>query len=128
MADYRHAVVWIGHDQAAVAEVSAENGRVTRMSIADAANAPPSRPLSSTFARRLDQFMGHVASAVGGSEQIVVAGTAATTSNFQHYVSEHHPLIAARIVGIASGEQPASEGQMLDYGRSYFHLANRLAD
>jgi hypothetical protein len=65
------------------------------------------------------EFFGHVCDALDGIAEVLVAGGHMGLADFRHYVDQHRPMLAPRIVGYEVVDHP-SENQLVALARKHF--------
>lgn len=70
-------------------------------------------------------YLREVAEALMPAREILIVGPSLVKHALKSYIDEFVPSLAARIVGVAALDHP-TEGQILNFARKYFRVADRL--
>ncbi len=116
IAAITHAVVWIDHHQAIVAQIDASPPSPHRVK----AHEHPTAQHGSEV-RSVHEFFSDVSDSVNGADVALVTGGKTTLADFRHYVAKHRPHTAARIVSCDVVDHP-TENQLIARGRKFFEL------
>jgi stalled ribosome rescue protein Dom34 len=117
-----HAVVFVDHHSAQVLQFDSE--QVLEQNIHE------HRHLTRQHASSLrgeHEFFGTVCDAMEGVSEVLIAGRHTGIADFSHYVEEHRPLTAARIVGYEVVDHP-TENQLVALARKHFAKVNLMPD
>jgi hypothetical protein len=109
-----HAVVWIDHHQATVAQIDAKQTPPRRIK----AHEHPTAQHGSGV-RSVHEFFSDVCDAVDGVDVALVTGGRTTLADFRHYVKKHRPRTGARIVAYDVVDHP-TDSQLVADGRRFF--------
>ncbi len=116
-----HAVVRVDHQNAQVLQFDAEHVEASAVK----AHTHHTRQHGSTV-RTEHEFYGHVADALAGVQEVLVAGPGTAPVAFKSYCEKHRPQIAPHIVGIEVIDHP-TEAQLVALARQYFLGRDRMA-
>lgn len=72
------------------------------------------------------EFYGQVCEALEGVAEVLVVGAHQSQADFRHYVEKHRPVLAPRIVGYETVDQPTTR-QLVSLARQYFLKFDRMA-
>lgn len=127
MTVHAHAIVWIDHQRAKVIFFNArEDTEITIRS-----DPPPSHihtrvgSPSGTHLHGDPAFFGEVADIVAPTEALLLVGPSSAKDQFDNYLREHRPAIAARLAGTEPLDKE-SNGQLLAFARAYFRRRDRM--
>jgi len=120
-----HAVIWVDHAQAHAIYFTSETHE--NLEIKAHAHATHLHTKSGTHgaghSAEDKRFFDDVATSVSDAKKILIVGPGLEKTLFFKYLSEHHPRIAANVVGVEAADHP-SEGQLLAHARKYFVKAD----
>ena len=111
-----HAVVWIDHHQAIVAQIDANPVSTRRVKAHEHATAQHGSEV-----RSVHEFFADVCDSVDGVDVALVTGGKTTLADFRHYAEKHRPHTAARIVAYDVVDHP-TDNQLIALGRKFFEL------
>lgn len=116
IAAITHAVVWIDHHQATVAQIDMNPASPRRVK----AHEHPTAQHGSQV-RSVHEFFSDVCDSVDGVDVALVTGGRTALADFRHYAEKHRPRTAARIVAYDVVDHP-TENQLIALGRKFFEL------
>lgn len=117
-----HAVAFVDHHAAQVMQF--DSGQVLECKIHEHRHLARQQPSS---LRGEHEFFGAVCDAMEGIAEVLVAGHHTGLAAFRHYVEEHRPRTAARIVGYEVVDHP-SEKQLVALARRHFAKHDVMTD
>lgn len=119
-----HAVVWIDHQEARIFDVDA--GAVDGMTVKAPGRRVPRHPQSPSqqhdHPQDLQRFFHDVATALEGTEQLLVVGPSSAKLELLQYVHKRAHALEHKIVGIETVDHP-TDGQLVAYARRYFDIS-----
>jgi stalled ribosome rescue protein Dom34 len=118
---YRHAAVWIDHNEAKVFHVDDDQFDVSTI---DAPHHHVHRHPKGPSEQRehpadAQHFFHEVAQALRGTEEILVVGPATAKLELIKYIHKHEPALLSKVVGVETVDHP-TDGQLAAYIRRYF--------
>ena len=116
-----HAVVRIDHQNADVLQFDAEHVEAAKVK----AHSHYTAQHHSTV-RTEHEFYGHVADALAGVLEALVAGPGTAPLAFKSYCEKHRPEIARQLVGVEVVDHP-TEAQLVALARRYFLARDRMS-
>lgn len=116
-----YAVVRIDHQSAHVLHFDAEHVESQKIK----AHTHHTKQHGS-LVRTEHEFYGHVADALAGVQEVLVAGPGTAHSDFKRYCDKHRPETARRIVASEAIDHP-TEPQLIALARKYFLRYDRMA-
>lgn len=119
---FYHAVVFVDHHSAQVLQFDSE--QVLEKKVHEHRHLTRQHASS---VRGEHEFFGTVCDAMEGVSEVLIAGRHTGISDFRHYVEEHRPLTAARIVGYEVVDHP-TENQLVALARKHFAKVNLMTD
>jgi len=117
-----HAVVWL--DQS-VAHILHFNTEASESHLLKSHSKHPRLHANSDKRHSADDrlYLDRIASLLADTQEILITGPAQEKQVFSKHLAEHHPEIAAKIVGIETTDHP-SEKQLLAFAKKYFVKAD----
>lgn len=119
---FYHAVVFVDHHSAQVLQFDSE--QVLEKKVHEHRHLTRQHASS---VRGEHEFFGTVCDAMEGVSEVLIAGRHTGISDFRHYVEEHRPLTAVRIVGYEVVDHP-TENQLVALARKHFAKVNLMTD
>ena len=119
---FHHAVVFVDHHSAQVLQF--DSAQVLEQKVHEHRHLTRQHASS---VRGEHEFFGTVCDAMEGVSEVPIAGRHTGISDFRHYVEEHRPLTAARIVGYEVVDHP-TENQLVALARKHFAKVNLMTD
>ena len=126
MTHHFHAVVCIDHSEALVFEIAQDD--VTEHRI-----RPPDRQgnvhhkagsVGSGHAPEDRHYFAAVAEALQPSHEILIVGHGTAKTEFAHFVRDHVPALAPRIMGVEATDHPTN-GEIVALARKFFEQKDR---
>lgn len=121
MAHY-HAIVWIDHREARIFRFGRDGVEpaVVRAHVAGGhahrdGHAGPGHGTGS------HSFLSAVASALTGSQAILIVGPADARAELFSHLQAHAPAVASHVVAVESSDHP-SDAELVAHARTYFKL------
>jgi stalled ribosome rescue protein Dom34 len=120
-----HAVVWLDHSEAHVLHFTPEE--------VDGAHIQSMEPHKHLHAKHTVHEKHHaqsgyydeVVTALRGAKEILVCGPGSAKLELIRYVNRHAHDLEPLVVGVETVDHP-SDGQLLNYARTYFKAADRM--
>ncbi len=109
-----HAIVCLDHHTAQVMQFDADEVQTLKIK----SHGHETKQHGSAV-RTEHEFFGQVCDALAGIDQVLVAGSQTSQSDFRHYVEKHRPQVAAQIASYESVDSP-TDNQLVALGRKYF--------
>ncbi len=124
---YIHAVVWIDHDQAHVIHfgTDAADEKTVHAAKRDGHLHHKRGAIGSGRQPEDRSYYHHVALALRGATEILIAGPANAKQELVKHLKEHDKDVAACVVGVEVLDHP-SDGQLLAFARKYFLGVDRM--
>jgi stalled ribosome rescue protein Dom34 len=116
-----HTIVYIDHQAAQVLHFDAEHVQASKVK----AHTHHTAQHGSTV-RTEHEFYGHVADALGDTQEVLVVGPGTARTAFQAYCQKHRPEAGRRIVGVEAVDHP-TQPQLVALARKYFLAHDRMA-
>lgn len=122
-----HALVWIDHSEAHVMHVTPDDVERSLIHPEHPHHKLHSRvgTLGSGRAVEDQDYYHHVVEALNGAKEILIVGPAQAKLQLIKHLHAHDPALMARVVGVETVDHP-TDGQLLAYGRKYFHFRDRM--
>lgn len=122
-----HALVWIDHSEAHVMHVTPDDVERSLIHPEHPHHKLHSRvgTLGSGRAVEDQDYYHQVAQALNGAKEILIVGPAQAKLQLIKHLHAHDPALMARVVGVETVDHP-TDGQLLAYGRKYFHFRDRM--
>jgi hypothetical protein len=126
MSHHFHAAVWIDHREARVYEIGSDDVSETHI------RAPEheghlhhkSGTVGSGHSHDAKSYLQEIASALMNSHEILIVGHGTAKTDLAHYIRDHVPALAPRIMGVETLDQP-SVGQIVAFARKFFDAKDR---
>jgi stalled ribosome rescue protein Dom34 len=115
-----HAVLRIDHQAAQVLQFDAEHVESQKIK----ASTHHTRQHGSTV-RTEHEFYGHVADALAGIQEVLIAGPGTAPADFRRYCEKHRPAVVKQLVGSETIDHP-SDAQLVALARKYFLKLDRM--
>ncbi|HCX66281.1 translational machinery protein [Parvibaculum sp.] len=127
MTQHFHAVVWIDHHEARILDFNADDVNVDKVTVKHKATRKQSARTGKASWRESEDgtFFDEVAEKLAGAGEILIVGPANAKLGFLNRLQKKHGAIAEHVIGIETVDHP-SDGQLLDFARSYFRKADRM--
>ncbi len=116
-----HAVLRIDHQTATVLQFDAEHVQAETIK----AHTHYTRQHGSSV-RSEHEFYAHVADALAGIREVLVAGPGTAPSDFKVYCDKHRPQVVGQLVGVEVIDHP-TDPQLVAMARKYFLKLDRMA-
>ncbi|MDE2378921.1 translational machinery protein [Bradyrhizobium sp.] len=123
MPTHFHAVVWIDHSQAKVFHIGLDG--------ADEATLHPHLPtrhlhhkagsMGSGHAAPAKPFYTEVTKALADAGEILIIGPAGAKTELAHFIRDHQPALAKRIVAVEPADHP-SDSEIVAYAKHHFKM------
>ena len=114
-----HAVVWIDHTEAHVAQFDREHAESHRVK-------SRSHHKHQGKAEDSASFFADVAMALVGAHEVLLTGPGLTRTKFSEWAVAHQPAVARTIVGSEPCDHP-TDGQLVAFAKRYFRKFDRMA-
>jgi stalled ribosome rescue protein Dom34 len=124
---FRHAAVWIDHNEARIFHVDSQSFDVSRIEAPHRhIHRHPKGPGEErSHPADAQHFFREVAEALAEAEEILVVGPATAKLEFLKHLHASHHALGSKIVGIETVDHP-TDGQLAAYIRRYFHAVDRM--
>jgi len=127
MAHHFHAVVWIDHSEARIYELGTTGVEHRRVRPTDrrgnihhkAGTVGPGHAAMDTH------FLAQVADALNPIREILIVGHGQAKTELAHYIRDHVPALAPRIMGVETVDNP-TEGEVIAFARNFFEIRDRM--
>jgi stalled ribosome rescue protein Dom34 len=116
-----HTIVHIDHQAAQVLHFDAEHVQASKVK----AHTHHTAQHGSTV-RTEHEFYGHVADALGDTQEVLVVGPGTARTAFKAYCEKHRSETGRRIVGVEAVDHP-TQAQLVALARKYFLAHDRMA-
>lgn len=121
-----HAVVWIDYRDAHV--LGFGEGEPTRKLIKS--EAPQhihhkAGSIGSGHAHDAPAYFVAIADALASFHEILIVGPAETKTEFHTWLAKHKPDLAKKVLAVDAMDH-ASDGEIIDHARRFFHSADRM--
>lgn len=122
-----HAMVWIDHSEAHVMHITPDDVERSLIHPEHPHHKLHSRvgTLGSGRAVEDQDYYHQVAQALTGAKEILVVGPAQAKLQLIKHLHAHDPALMSRVIGVETVDHP-TDGQLLAYGRKYFHLHDHI--
>lgn len=126
MAHHFHAVVWIDHQETRIFEFGADDIDRHRIRAADRPGNihHKSGTVGSGHAASDKSYLSAIADALKPNHEILIVGHGMAKTELAHYIRDHVPALAPRIMGVESIDQP-TEGEVIALARTFFKRIDR---
>lgn len=119
---FHHTIVWLDHTKAHIVSFNREEDQ--RKTITAPSHHPNANSNSADHSNPGTlHYFRDISEALSETSKILIAGPAQEKLAFAKYLTQHHPAIAKKLVGVETLDHP-SDGQLLAYARKYFAKAD----
>jgi stalled ribosome rescue protein Dom34 len=118
--EFRHAVVWVDHQNAQVLQFDEEHVEASRVRSHSHHTAQHGSEVRSEH-----EFYGEVCAAFERVPETLVVGSHTALADFRHFVEKHRPQVAARVAAYEVVDRP-TEAQLVALARKYFLKHDRM--
>ena len=127
---FAHAIVWIDHRSARIIAFSRDRHDVTAIADIDATRQVhrKSGVVGSGHASPRGAFLGDVADALTGIDEIIVNSPGVAKTAFERHVAAHRPEVASRIVAVETSDHPTDGSSSRPPGRPSVGSTNSVRD
>ena len=126
MTHHFHAAVWIDHREARVFEFSKDD--VAEKHIRAPGHEGHIHHKAGTVgpgnSHDAKSYLTEVANALKNSQEILIVGHGTAKTELAHFIRDHVPALAPRIMGVESLDQP-TPGQIVAFARKFFEAKDR---
>jgi stalled ribosome rescue protein Dom34 len=127
MAHHFHAVVWIDHSEARIFELGTTGVEHRRIRPTDrrgnihhkAGTVGPGHAPADTH------FFAAIADALESIREILIVGHGQAKTELAHYIRDHVPALAPRIMGVEALDNP-TEGEVVAFARNFFDIRDQM--
>ncbi len=122
-----HATVWIDHRSARVLRATEPHSAVELVEDMRSRHQihQKSRTQGAGKVGADPAFLAQVADLVEACEELLIVGPGLAKREFQTYLGEHRPALAAKVVGVEALDHP-TDGELIAFARQYFVRVDRL--
>ncbi|HEY0106428.1 MAG TPA: hypothetical protein VGB91_10120 [Rhizomicrobium sp.] len=126
MTHHFHAVVWIDHDEARIFEFGADGVTEHRVRAGDRLGNIHHKAgtVGSGHAQEDKHYLAAVAAMLKPNHEILIVGHGQAKTELSHYVRDHVPALAPRIMGVEPVGN-VSEGEVVAFARAFFAAKDR---
>ncbi len=126
MAHHFHAVVCIDHSEALVFEFAQDAVTEHRIRPADRQGNLHHKAGSTGSGHEQDDkaYFTAVAAALQPSHEILIVGHGTAKTEFAHFLRDHVPALAPRILGVEAMDHP-TDGEIVAFARKFFEQKDR---
>ena len=126
MTHHFHAVVWTDHKETRIFEFGTGGVEQHRIHAPDAQGNlhHKSGTVGSGHASVDKHYMKAIVDALKPNHEILIVGHGTARTELAHYIRDHVPALAPRILGVEAIDQP-TEGQVLALARKFFEAKDR---
>jgi stalled ribosome rescue protein Dom34 len=127
MTHHFHAVVWIDHSEARIFELGTTGVEHKRVRPTDRRGnihhkagtvGPGHMPTDA-------HFFAAVVEALQPIREILIVGHGQAKTELAHYIRDHVPTLAPRIMGVETLDNP-TEGEVVAFARNFFEIRDRM--
>ena len=126
MSDHFHAVVYIDHREALIFEFAENDVTEHRVRPKDREGNLHHKAgsVGSGHEHNDKAYFLAVATALKPSHEILIVGHGTEKAEFAHFVRDHVPALAPRIMGVETMDSP-SHGEIVAFARKFFDIKDR---
>jgi hypothetical protein len=127
MTHHFHSVVYIDHSEAVIFEFSADDVTEKRIRPADHQGNVHHKAgsVGSGHAPEDKAYFSAVVAALQPSHEILIVGHGTEKAEFAHFIRDHVPALAPRIMGVETVAQP-TKGEIVALARKFFDEKDRM--
>lgn len=128
MTHHFHSVIYIDHREAVVFEFTQEDVTEHQILATDRNGNVHHKAgaVGSGHAREDKSYFSAVVDAVQPSHEILIVGHGKVKTEFAHYIRDHVPKLAPRVMGIETVDQP-TKGEIVAFARKFFNEKDHMA-
>jgi hypothetical protein len=125
--DYRHAIVWIDHDEAHIIQFDPDGSEelVLRAKHRRGHLHHKRGQIGSGHAAEDHVYHRAVEEALSGTGEILIVGPANERIELQKHMKDHAKQVFDHVIGVEAVDHPSS-GELLKLARRFFRAADRL--
>jgi hypothetical protein len=127
MTHHFHAVVWIDHREARLFELGKDD--VSEKHILAPAHEGhihhKSGTVGSGHSHDAKAYLTDISNALMNSQEILIVGHGTAKTELAHFIRDHVPALAPRIMGVEALDQP-TPGQIVAHARKFFEAKDRM--
>jgi len=122
-----HAVVCIDHSEALIFEFGQSGVTEHRIRPADHQGNIHHKAgsMGSGHAHEAKSYLTAVAEALQPSQEILIVGHGNAKTELAHFIRDHVPTLALRILGVEAMDQP-TKGEIVAFARKFFEEKDRM--
>jgi stalled ribosome rescue protein Dom34 len=126
MTHHFHSVVYIDHSEAVIFEFSADDVSEKRIRPTDRHGNVHHKAgsIGSGHAPEDKAYFAAVVAALQPSHEILIVGHGTEKTEFAHFIRDHVPSLAPRIMGVETVAQP-TKGEIVALARKFFETKDR---
>jgi stalled ribosome rescue protein Dom34 len=126
MTHHFHAVVCIDHSEALVFEIAQDDVTEHRIRPSDRRGNVHHKAgsVGSGHAQEDKSYFTAVAEALLPSHEILIVGHGSAKTEFAHFVRDHVPALAPRIMGVEAMDHPTNR-EIVAFARKFFEQKDR---
>jgi hypothetical protein len=127
MAHHFHAVVWIDHKETRIFEFGESGVEHHRVKPADTDTGNihhKAGSVGSGHSHDGKAYLTAIADALKPNHEILIVGHHQATTELAHYIRDHVPALAPRIMGTETVDHP-TEGEVLALARKFFEAKDK---
>jgi stalled ribosome rescue protein Dom34 len=126
MAHHFHAVVWIDHQETKIFEFGTDGIERRRIRANDRPGSihHKSGTVGSGHVATDKSYLSAIADALKPNHEILIVGHGAAKTELAHYIRDHVPALAPRIMGVENIDQQ-TEGEVIALARKFFEKLDR---
>ena len=126
MSHHFHAVVWLDHSEARIFEFGAGEVEFRRVRNEKAGHIHhKAGSIGAGHAPTDREYLAAVAKALDPVHEILLTGPAGEKTELMHWLSEHAPQIAERILGVETLDR-STDGEIVAFARKFFAREDRM--
>ena len=126
MTHHFHAVAYIDHSETLVFEIAQDDVTEHRIRPSDRQGNIHHKAgsVGSDHAHDDKSYFTAVAEALQPSHEILIVGHGTARTEFAHFVRDHVPALAPRIMGVEAMDHPTT-GEIVAFARKFFERKDR---
>ena len=127
MTHHFHSVVYIDHREAVVFEFAQDDVTEHRILPTDRNGNVHHKAgsVGSGHAHDDKSYFSAVVDALQPSHEVLIVGHGKMKAEFAHYIRDHAPKLAPRIMGVEAVNQP-TKGEVVAFARKFFDEKDRM--
>jgi len=126
MTHHFHAVAYIDHSETLVFEIAQDDVTERRIRPSDRQGNIHHKAgsVGSGHAHEDKSYFTAVAEALQPSHEVLIVGHGTARTEFAHFVRDHVPALAPRIMGVEAMDHPTA-GEIVAFARKFFEQKDR---